>query len=488
MRSFRLDPYLWVHLAGLAAVPLWLDICLLGLATGDPVLPVWTELGLVGALGSLPVVWMQWQKPFSIFSLVLLALRPDRMSDDRRRILRLFKDPIVKFLAALAPIPLIWALSRLYTLSPLVADLSPFTAGGRGLGLLVAAIAFLLANLFVQVPLSVLRVLATPQRVFDKLPPYAAEQIKQDFTLLGFRVNRILPDWQAESSAPAAPSPETVLAAPSRAAVPTLEEDLEDWEDAVEAAAALSTADLPAVDTTPAMVEAESDFLETDPVDVGAAEVAAATAGAVGESDLAEPEPAAADLADPGISATLAEVELAQADAAEDSIGETEPADATAEPELAEPEPGPTEVIDMVARTEFAAPEPGAAEPAAAEIPGAAVEAVLAGDPQARGAATVDPDAVADAEAEPTLEPEPTPAAESVASGADGLAEPQAMPESDSAQRADTPSAASDVDPSEASLEASTHWQGAEADDLSQGAESNSVSETLDSSEPSWKS
>jgi hypothetical protein len=197
MRSFRLDPYLWVHLAGLAAVPLWLDICLLGLATGEPVLPTWLELALVAGFGILPVAWMQWRRPFCIFSLVFLSLRPDRLSEDRRRLLRLFKDPLVKFVTALAPVPLLWALNKLYMLAPLAADLTPFGLGGRWLGLLVAAIAFLLANLFVQVPLSVVRVLLTPQRVFDQLPPYAPEQVRQDFTLLGIRINQILPDWQA---------------------------------------------------------------------------------------------------------------------------------------------------------------------------------------------------------------------------------------------------------------------------------------------------
>lgn len=222
MRSFRLDPYLWVHLAGLAAVPLWLDICLLGLATGEPVLPTWLELGWVAGIGVLPVAWMQWRRPFCIFSLVFLSLRPDRLSEDRRRLLRLFKDPLVKFVTALAPIPLLWALNKLYVLAPLAADLTPFGLGGRWLGLLVAAIAFLLANLFVQVPLSVLRVLLTPQRVFDQLPPYAPEQVRQDFTLLGIRINQILPDWQVPAVVPSAsPVPATDLRSPSETVLST---------------------------------------------------------------------------------------------------------------------------------------------------------------------------------------------------------------------------------------------------------------------------
>ncbi|HEY9762843.1 MAG TPA: low-complexity tail membrane protein, partial [Trichocoleus sp.] len=165
MRSFRLDPYLWVHLAGLAVVPLWLDLCLLGLSTGSPVFPIGIEIGFLSLVGALPILLMQLQKPFCIYSLLFLAVRPDRMNEDQRRTLRFFRDPLAKFLAGLAPLPLIWAVWRLYALAPLATDLSPFP--NHGIGLVVAAIAFLLANLFVQVPLGVLRVLLVPERAFS---------------------------------------------------------------------------------------------------------------------------------------------------------------------------------------------------------------------------------------------------------------------------------------------------------------------------------
>ncbi|HEY9736271.1 MAG TPA: low-complexity tail membrane protein [Trichocoleus sp.] len=223
MRSFRLDPYLWVHLAGLAVVPLWLDICLLGLATGEPFLPTWMELGLVAGIGVLPIAWMQWVKPFYIFSLVFLAVRPDKLSEDRQRILRLFRDPLVKFLTALVPIPLVWGLGRIYSLAPLASDMTPLPEGSRVLGLLVAAIAFLLANLFTQVPVSVLRVLLTPQRVFKQVAPYEAGKLKQDFTVLGLRVNRILPDWREPAAALSEPFGE-ILEKPTKESLEEFEE------------------------------------------------------------------------------------------------------------------------------------------------------------------------------------------------------------------------------------------------------------------------
>jgi hypothetical protein len=52
MQPWRSDPYLWVHLAGLATVPLWIDLCLLGLAVGNPALPG-LELAVITVLDGL---------------------------------------------------------------------------------------------------------------------------------------------------------------------------------------------------------------------------------------------------------------------------------------------------------------------------------------------------------------------------------------------------------------------------------------------------
>jgi hypothetical protein len=67
MQPWRCDPYLWVHLAGLATVPLWIDLCLLGLAVGNPTWPG-LELGFIVAVGVLPVLVMQLRRPFYIFN------------------------------------------------------------------------------------------------------------------------------------------------------------------------------------------------------------------------------------------------------------------------------------------------------------------------------------------------------------------------------------------------------------------------------------
>jgi len=45
------EPILWIHVAGLAVVPIFLELCLLGLAVSDPLLPAWLELFIVAAVG-----------------------------------------------------------------------------------------------------------------------------------------------------------------------------------------------------------------------------------------------------------------------------------------------------------------------------------------------------------------------------------------------------------------------------------------------------
>lgn len=192
MRSFWFDPYLWVHLSGIAAVPLLLELCLLGLAIGEPLFPIWFELLFVGTIGILPILWMQWQRPFSIFSLVLLALKPSQLTEDQCRILQRFKLPVHRVLAVLSAVAMVWVLWQLYQIAPAVSPVL-FPGFSRGAALLIAAIAFLGSNLFLQVPVSVLSVLLTSDSAFATTPAYPKERITQDFTVPGIQVAKILP-------------------------------------------------------------------------------------------------------------------------------------------------------------------------------------------------------------------------------------------------------------------------------------------------------
>ncbi len=198
MQSFRLDPYLWIHLAGIAALPILLEVCLLGLAVGYPLLPPVLEVAILAAIGIGPILWMQWTRPFYIFSLMAVALQPEKLSDQQRQMLRFFKTPVAKGFTLIAPVVLTWALWQLYKLAPIAADFTPISSQLRLVGLLVAAIAFLACNLFLQVPLSVLHVLLVSPQSVENAEAYPLAEIPQDFTLIGLRIPKILPQLKAE--------------------------------------------------------------------------------------------------------------------------------------------------------------------------------------------------------------------------------------------------------------------------------------------------
>ena len=190
----RRDPYLWIHLAGLATVPLWLDLCLSGLAVGDPLVPPWLELTLLGWVGTVPILWMQLQRPFYIFSVPGLAVRPDTLGESRCRLLTLQRTWLSRGLVCLSAISLFCILYWLYQLAPVAADMTPFAAKSRTEGWLICASAFLAANLFVQVPATVIPLLLTSSKTLESTSPYEPAEILNSFMVVGFRVAAILPD------------------------------------------------------------------------------------------------------------------------------------------------------------------------------------------------------------------------------------------------------------------------------------------------------
>jgi hypothetical protein len=193
MKSWRCDPYLWIHLAGLATVPLWIDLCLLGLAVETPTLPG-LEYGFIVALGVLPVLVMQLRRPFYIFSLPGLALRPGSLKTDQLRLLTQLRRWRVRLGALPVSIFLVWVLVNLYPLAFLAREITPFGDWGRMGGVAIAALGFFLANLFLQVPVAVLQVMATPDRRMQTVVPYPIDQIATTFTWFGLSVDKILPD------------------------------------------------------------------------------------------------------------------------------------------------------------------------------------------------------------------------------------------------------------------------------------------------------
>jgi fucose 4-O-acetylase-like acetyltransferase len=207
MRSYWTEPFLWIHLAGIAALPLALELVWLGLAVGDPILPVWLELVLVIAIGTVPVLWMQLTRPFDIFSILVLAVKPEQLTTQQLRLLRLFKTKTNQVVAVGAAFFMVWVLWTIYRDAPVAAAVAPLGSGWRIAGLLWAGVAFLISNLFLQVPLSVAQVLLTSESEFSATEPYRVEKVPQDFTLPGVRVNQILPFSISESATSTTPSP-----------------------------------------------------------------------------------------------------------------------------------------------------------------------------------------------------------------------------------------------------------------------------------------
>ncbi|KZL48843.1 hypothetical protein A2T98_15750 [Nodularia spumigena CENA596] len=193
MASFRSEPILWIHVAGLAMLPIFLVLCLLFLSVGEPLLPVWMELFLVAGIGVLPLLWMQLHRPFYIFAILGVALKPENLTEQQRKILCLINTKLNRFLSLVAAILLIGVLWELYQVVPQLESLAKFIPQWRGLGLLLAALAFFASNLFLQIPVSVARVLVTNETEFAALEPLSLEKIQQDFTILGVRVNQIVP-------------------------------------------------------------------------------------------------------------------------------------------------------------------------------------------------------------------------------------------------------------------------------------------------------
>ena len=202
MTPFRRDPYLWIHLAGLATLPLWLDFCLASLAVGNPVIPSWIELGGVGLMGSAPIFWMQWQRPFYIFSLLVIAIQPDTLSEDRRRLLSLQRHWSSRLSVLVSRIGLLLGLAFLYQLAPIAVATTPFSGQSPLVSWLICALSFLFANLFVQVPATVVPLLLTSGKKLSQAQPYESASILKDFTVIGLRVPRILPELAATTLDP----------------------------------------------------------------------------------------------------------------------------------------------------------------------------------------------------------------------------------------------------------------------------------------------
>ncbi|MGB7251328.1 MAG: low-complexity tail membrane protein [Phormidesmis sp.] len=181
--------YLWVQLVGLAAVPLLLDVCLAGLASSGPAPAFGLQFWVIATVGIVPTLAMQWFRPFYLFSLPPLALKPAVLSEDQQRCLRLLKSWQIKALAVLIAACLLWGLGQLYGRSPQITPLMTPTGG-----LVSAAVAFFLTCTFLQISASAVRLLLVGANALTRVVPYEEGAIATDFLILGLRVNTLLPE------------------------------------------------------------------------------------------------------------------------------------------------------------------------------------------------------------------------------------------------------------------------------------------------------
>lgn len=200
MASTKIDPFLWIHLAGVAIAPWALQVVWIALGSTPPLTAYWLEFLAIAAVGILPVMLMQLTRPFSIYSFLLVAIKPVELSESQRQILFLFKRPVNRLFTVLTAIAMLVLLWFLYQWAPVAGLIVPFTLPSRLGAILIAAVAFALANLFIQIPVSVLLVILTPKKQVENIVPMPTESIPAEFTILGWRVNKILPRETSDAS------------------------------------------------------------------------------------------------------------------------------------------------------------------------------------------------------------------------------------------------------------------------------------------------
>lgn len=199
MIQLQQNRYLWVHFTAIAWVPLLLDVCLLGLASaraafGYPV-AYGFQFWIVALLCIGPPLWMQIARPFYIFSLPPVALKPDVLSETQKRCLTVLTSWQIKALAGLTAVISLWLLAQLYHRASLVTKQAvPLMTPTAGL--ISAVAAFFLACLFMQISVSAGRSLLVSPAALKRVEPYAGE-IARGFLIAGIRVNSLLPEADA---------------------------------------------------------------------------------------------------------------------------------------------------------------------------------------------------------------------------------------------------------------------------------------------------
>ena len=215
MIQLQQNRYLWVHFFALAWVPLLLDFCLWGLASARAAFGYPSAYGLQFWLVVLLCVglplWMQVARPFYIFSLPPLALRPSRLTREQKRELTVLTSWQIKALAGVVAVFSVWLLAQLYEKATVVRSTIPL--GSAGAGFITAVVTFFLACLFMQIGVSAARSLLVSPSALKRVAPYEGD-VAKSFLIAGLRVDK-LPLDSAISVPSAADIPNARPVAPS---------------------------------------------------------------------------------------------------------------------------------------------------------------------------------------------------------------------------------------------------------------------------------
>ncbi len=185
----KLNPFLYFHLVLMAIAPWLLVMTMAGLAVGDPLLPTWLEILLLGLPAIALPTWWQWQQPFSPFSLWLAAKPKESLSDRDRKMLALLKQKtngwyVTGWMAIAVAVVMGIVFSKLYDLAPLAQAIAPFADGWRFFGVIYAEVCLFLSSIVLQSGISALRLYLVTEPELDMVQPIAIDQIKNSFTSL----------------------------------------------------------------------------------------------------------------------------------------------------------------------------------------------------------------------------------------------------------------------------------------------------------------
>jgi hypothetical protein len=186
------EPFLWFHVTLLAAVPLTLILGMLGLGVGDPVLPEWFEITVLGLPAIALPIGLQWWKPLSPFSLWLFAKPLELTDDNERRILAVVKDFKTVLVAIALGVMIDAIFYKMYSAAPIVANSLPLPDGLRILGIIWWLGFFLISNFLIQAGAVAIRVLLLSEADLNQLMPLPLENINSTFTSLGKRSPQLL--------------------------------------------------------------------------------------------------------------------------------------------------------------------------------------------------------------------------------------------------------------------------------------------------------